>query len=374
MKPSIVVVSLVCLLPAAAHAQDGTPKGATPPAQAGAPATPGVPNTDTRAFPAETQLPEPTPPDQLKAGTLVLPKDAIEPYLLTKDNGPFMVLAKTFKGPDAERYALALVLELRKDFGLPAYILRLKDVPNRSNIRNVPPMAPEFVRQAQLTKPEADRSHDEASVLVGNEKTLEGSERLWKHVKKLNPVCLNEVPNPLHWRKGLSQATRTTNPYVPTQNIFPGKIKDKLVTKMNGGPRSIINCPGRYTLQVAEFGGRAMFNPSVADPRLLDSLWLKQSPLITAADDAEKLADLLAKDPGVKQSGFQPYVYHDRTSSKVMVGSFNDPSDPNAVRLRDNMIKLAAPLSAYKKVFVIAPATTLTDLEDPNQPIKTLAK
>ena len=45
----------------------------------------------------------------MKPSNLPLPNDPIEPYLLTKDNGPFMVMAKSFRGPDAERFALALV-------------------------------------------------------------------------------------------------------------------------------------------------------------------------------------------------------------------------------------------------------------------------
>ena len=65
---------------------------------------------------------------------------------------------------------------------------------------------------------------------------------------------------------------------------------------------------------------------------------------MTAADDAEKLADALAKDPEVQRTGFQPYVYHDRTSSKVMIGAFQSPQDPKAPQLRDSLLKLAVPL------------------------------
>ena len=72
-----------------------------------------------------------------------LPDDPLEPYLLTKENGPFMVLAKVFRGPDAEKMALALCKELRQDFDLPAYILRTKDFPMKSYIRGTPLHGPE---------------------------------------------------------------------------------------------------------------------------------------------------------------------------------------------------------------------------------------
>ena len=380
MRSSIAAFSLTCLLMgAAAYAQEA-PRAAsnTPPRPAlmsadSVPGTAGVKVVTPEAVTEATK-----PPDQLKPATIALPNDPIGPYLLTRDAGPFMVMAKTFRGPDAERMALALVLELRREYGLPAYIMRTKDFPMRSMIRNVPPTAPNAQRKAELTAPEKVRNYDEAAVLVGNEKTLKGSEDLWKKVRKIKPKCLNEIPSLRPWRQGLMAALRTTNPYVPTQDIFPGRKKEPLVAQMNAGPRSVYNCPGRYTLQVAEFSGRSVFNPTEKDPRLLDGSWLKKSPLLTAAVDAEKLADRLAKDPDVQRTGYQPYVYHDLTSSKVMVGSFNAPNDPAAVQLREKLVKMALDLSYQKDKLgreragvMIAPANALTDLKDPNQPIKT---
>ena len=54
---------------------------------------------------------------------------------------------------------------------------------------------------------------------------------------------------------------------------------------------------------------------------------------------------ILAKDPEVRKTGCLPYVFHDRTTSRVMMGAFNTPDDPAAVRLRDAMLKLAVPLA-----------------------------
>jgi hypothetical protein len=329
--------------------------------------------SDTKVFPAQAALPEPTKPDEIKPATIALPADAIEPWLLSRDNGPFMVLARTFRGPEAERFALALAMELRRDYGLPAYILRTKDFPGKSVMRNVPPLAPPEVRQARLADPERVRSFDEAAVLVGDEKTLAGSEKLLHRVKKIQPKCLSEMPTIFNWRSGLSTALRTTNPYVPTQDLFPGRHKrDIMMSQMNSGPRSIYHCPGRYTLQVAEFNGRSILNPSTKDPAFFDTSWLKKSPLVTAADDAERLADALSKDPEIQRTGAQAYVYHSRTTSKVLIGSFNDPRDPAAVQLRETLLKNTRSITErYKsKNVMIAPANQLTDLEDPNNPVK----
>ena len=133
-----------------------------------------------------------------------------------------MVLARTFRGPDAERMALALVKELRNDYKLPAYILRTKDFPGKSLIRGTPPTVPSNVMAPDVKMPEKIRTFDEAAVLVGNEKTTADSEKLWREVKKIDPKCLKGMSSPFGWRHGLSSALRTTNPYVPAQLLSPG--------------------------------------------------------------------------------------------------------------------------------------------------------
>jgi hypothetical protein len=334
------------------------PAGTAPAANPGTPGSPSASN-DAKVYEASTALPAPVIPDGNQQPAFALPTDPIEPFLLTRDAGPFMVMAKTFRGPDAERWALALVLELRNEHKLPAYILRTRDFPMRSNIRDVPPTAINEIRKSYITEPEKSRTHDEAVVLVGNEKTLKDSEILLWKVKKIKPKCLNQMRSIYSWRVGLHTALRTTNPYVPAQELFPRKT-DPLVMKLNGGPHSIFRCPGHYTLQVAEFGGRSTFD--VADKRFKNPL-ITDSPLEQAFDSAEKLANALSKDPEVQKTGCLPYVYHDRTTSKVMMGAFNTPDDPAAIKLREAMLHLAVPLSQKNKETMIVPAPALTDVE-----------
>jgi hypothetical protein len=357
--------------PATGGSQPRSPifsSGATSPAQAPADGAPG------RVFPNATSLPEPTPADELRPPTMVLPNEPVEPWLLTKQAGPFMVLAKTFRGPESERMALALAMELRNKYGLPAYILRTKDFPGKSNIRGVPPTADPGVIQANVAIPEKFRTYDEAAVLVGNEKTERDSVALLHKVKKIKPDCLNQMPSMFKWREGLSTALRTTNPYVPAQYLYPRK-HDDLIVRINHTPRSVANCPGRYSLQVAIFSGRATFYSGRATINDMDERLqglLRRGPLATAADDAERLADKLAKNPEFQKLGQPIYVYHDRTSSRVFVGSFSAEKDPVAVDVRDAMLKLAVPLVTVDKKrpnpnaldHLIVPAGMLTDLKD----------
>ena len=388
--PIVKTLSALCLLAAPAlFAQDAPSgsssgrasflsrfgRGAAPAQPATAPPTLEPAKTDAKVIKADGEIPGPVDPSQIQPGTLVVPEDAIEPWLLTKEVGPFMVMARSFRGPEAERYALALAKELKSEHGLPAYIMRTRDFPMRSFIRNVPPNAPPYMNKSQLSEPEKTRTHDEAAVLVGNEKTLEGSLALLNKVRHINPKCLEQIPGIFKWRHGLSTAYRTTNPYVPAQDLYPGRTQtDKLVERMNSGPRSIAHCPGRYSLQVAEFTGRTVINPQDKSEGIWNRDWLNKSPLRTAADDAERVAEALARDNRVQPTGYQPYVYHDRSSSKVMIGSFNSPNDPKAAELRDTMLRVAVAVTQDQRAWrgiVIAPASYLTDLEDPNKPIKT---
>ncbi len=374
MKTPIAALALLGTLAACpAWAQTGSPAPAGPqqkspfftPIPADATQVSGTGGTN-RVFPNASSLPEPTPVDELKAKTMELPNDPIEPWLLTKEAGPFMVLAKTFRGVDCDRMALALAKELRGKYGLPSYILRSKDFPGRSNIRGVPPTAEPIANRPNVAVPEKYRTYDEAAVLVGNEKTEADSAILLHKVKKIKPDCLNNMPSMFKWRNGLGTALRTTNPYVAAQYLYPRKT-DKLVVQMNQTSRSIANCPGQFSLQVAEFSGRSTFDAK--DERFQGILNLKRSPLATAGEDAERLADRLSKDPDIQKLGQPIYVYHDRTSSRVYVGSFSSKQDPTAVAVRDSLLRLAVPMLDRKRSTggmdtMIVPAGMLTDLTD----------
>ncbi len=320
--------------------------------------------SDSKVLPANAVIPEPVNPDKLSLPAIPLPPEPIDGYLLTKQNGPFMVLAYTFQGEYADKYAQALAIELRVKHGLPAYVLRTKDFPGKSMIRNVPPTAPTGVFQPQVGLPEKLRTLDEAAVLVGDEKTLDDSEKLLHRVKKIRPICVDAIPNKWTHRKGdgLKRAIRTTNPYIPAEDLFVRK-PDVMLKQINQGPHSIFNCPGKYSLQVAEFSGLSdVVNPTTREG-MFNMFNLKRGPLAHAADDAEKLANALARDKQVNQSGGRPYVFHSRYSSKVMMGSFDSPNDPSAIKLRRDLLLMGVDLNNRGVTDVmIVPATSLTEV------------
>jgi hypothetical protein len=345
-----------------------TPSYTSPASEASATPPPG----SQRVYRANSNLPGPTPDDQLRQSSIPLPDDPLEPYLLTKANGPFMVLAKVFRGPESERMALALCKELREDFHMPAYILRSKEFPMKSYIRGTPVQAPSMTMKSAIKQPEQVRIHDEAAVLVGDEKTLAASEVLLNKVKALHPKCLDKMPALFKWREGggLARAIRTTNPYVPSQWLYP-RAPDRLVVKLNSGLRSIANNPGHYTLQVAQFNGRTAYDLNGERGSLVQGMIdPKSSPLRTAHDDAERLADKLARSPEIKTIGQPVFVYHDRTSSRVFIGAFNSDKDPAIVPVHAELLKAAGKLNAKDKRGraavdqMIVPATYLTDVDE----------
>ena len=375
MKSPITTLVLIgSLAGGTAWAQDGGKPGprsgaVPPPAAAAAAALPEDVAKGAIDAPTVTTVPEPTPPDQLQEPTIALPDDPIEPYLLTKENGPFMVLAKVFRGPDSQKLALALVKELREEYHLPAYVLRDKDWPGRHNIRGIPPQADPRVVHANVKMPEKVRTYDEAAVLVGNEKTQRDCEKLHHQVKKLKPKCLGGISSIFPWRDGLSKAIRTTNPYVSAQDLYPRK-HDGLIAKMNTTDWSIAHCPGRYSLEIAQFSGRTTFDEKDENfkENIKGMMYLRSSPLRTAASDAEELAAAVRKDPEVQKLGQPVYVFHGRTSSQVFLGSFQSDRDPTAVEVRERLVRMTVDVAkrmgseSSKPKPMIVPATMLTDV------------
>ena len=371
MKTSITATALTLALAVTAQAQN--PGAFNPPAPTSKGLFGRVPaakaKTDAPRDPNVLRSGEaaPEPVDELQTPKLPPLTEPIEPYLLQKEHGPFMVSASSFTGPEAAKYAQILAMELRRDHHLPAYVWLAKVQPNRSNINGVQPTAQPHVRNGDMAPPEKYRTTDEAAVLVGNCKTIEESRLLLKQVKRLHPNCIETFPVVYQNRKGkgLNRAMITTNPFAPSQILFPGhagpieglpvkqgqafdpfvaaaafekakKPADPILKLMNDGPNTIYKNPAKYTLQVAEFTGRGVFMDAsnakaYEDKQVLYRDDYMKSPLQTAADDAEKLADKLNKCKNM--NGLRAYAYHTRSSSFVTIGAFTSSKDPAYQRL-----------------------------------------
>lgn len=376
MKTALVASVLTLALVSPAKAQIFGRKPAAP-AAPGQPATsskglfgkePAKPKAtssaprDPNVFKTGDTIPEPAIGEDAKAPVIPAPAEPIDAVLLQKEHGPFMVMAHSFTGPEAAKYAHIMALELRREYHLPAYVWLAKVQPMRSNIQQVQPTAPPHARNNDMAPPERFRVMDEAAVLVGNCKTIDESKELLKQVKKIRPTCLDSFPVMFQNRrgKGLNRAIMTTNPFAASQHLYPGgpvtaeglpmkqgqafdpfvaaaafekaqvKKVDPDVVRWNEGPYSIFKNPASFTLQVAEFTGRTGVIVTTAkgleDKVPENKKYRESSPLMTAAEDAETLAASLNKCKSM--GGMKAYTYHTRFSSFVTIGQFKAKNDP----------------------------------------------
>ena len=120
----------------------------------------------------------------------------------------------------------------------------------------------------------------------------------------------------------MARAFIIRNPLLPREYFVPRGV-DKFVEEMNSGvEHSLLDCPGRYTIQVATFRGKTILQPSAAEMETKKSRWgwLSQgddSSLVEAAENAHFLCAEL------RAHGYEAYEFHDRTESIVTIGGFS---------------------------------------------------
>jgi hypothetical protein len=270
--------------------------------------------------------------------------DPEKDYEVSEDNGPWMIMAATFAGTGGEKQATDLVLELRKRFRLEAYI-HSKEFDYTQPVRGL--HIDEF-RNPKMLKHRRAYKSKEYAVLVGNYPAVDDKqiERDLEKVKSLEPKCLELDPNKesfqqlATWRKLLvmmtpertgdnkaaskgpmSRAFVTTNPLLPAQ-FFATRGVDKLVESMNDGVKfSLLDCPGKYTVQVATFMGKVVIDQSKVQ-KILDEDRPVEGGLMEAAEKANKVCLAL------REKGYEAYEFHDRGMSIVTVGSFDSVGTP----------------------------------------------
>lgn len=279
-------------------------------------------------------------------------------YPLTEESGPWLILAVTFLGEHAEQQALDLVYELRKEYKLPAYTHAMDfDFTEGVQGRTMN----EYGRPASM-KYQRGNKYEEIAVLVGDFPAVDdpNAQKILKQLKTSAPKSMQsdeEKPSaqPLgRYRQiqkqvlsaiddykrenglqvsqsassrlkhgPLAHAFLTTNPMLPREFFVPSGI-DPLVARMNEQvEHSLLDCPGKYSVQVATFKGQVLVDPKhiAAVESGAETL---ESGLAEAAENAHILTEaLIAK-------GYQAYEFHDRYMSIVTVGSFNSVGSPRA--------------------------------------------
>jgi len=263
--------------------------------------------------------------------------DPNKEYRVTENNGPWMISACSFSGEGAPQQARDLVHELRKRYKLPAYVYEKRfDLGKETVGRGVDqfgnPKVMKYARGAEL---------EEIAVLVGDYRTVDDPEaqETLRKIKYYEPECLKLDPDrrttrtlaALRWiqreilagdndkkkRGPMGHAFITTNPLLPKEYFSPAGL-DPVVIKANEGvEHCLLDCPGKYTVQVAHFTGRVLITTKPHEIAEAQSgRQESDTQLAEAAEMAHKLTQAL------RLKGYEAYEFHDRYASIVTVGSF----------------------------------------------------
>ena len=275
--------------------------------------------------------------------------DTTSVYKLKAEHGPWLILAASLSGDDAEAKADALARELHDNLKVDCYVLN-KTFDHSSMLKTDRHQSVDIngtveTRRVRLANQSSEKV---CAVLVGSFASLEDPkiEALLQQIRTAQPAALTqkaaaETKDPSkaessNWlvssyrRVMWSQTDRkenlakgpmgaafvTRNPLLPA-DFFEAPKLDEFVTELNKAvEHSLLECPKRYTVRVATFQGNAVTdfgNGGVASqPKSLSA------KLDDAADKANQLTLAL------RAEGVEAYQFHDRFASYVTIGGFDD--------------------------------------------------
>ena len=291
----------------------------------------------------------------------------------------------SFSGPNADQQAHDLALELRKCYKLEAYVhkaeFKLDDLNGGAAANPLSPARHRHYKKSGQKPAEID----EVAVLVGNYATVDDpdGQKTLKKLRYAQPECLKPVDGKpvsqtlaaLHrfrkrfakiWsattkksdRGPMGHAFVTTNPLLPPEYFTRNKGIDELVLKMNEGvTHSLLDCPGKYTVQVAHFMGTVIIDQR--EIQAIENGKQVKSSLTNAAEKAHLLTEAL------RIKGYEAYEFHDRYSSIVCVGSFNSMGTPRP----DGKTEINPQIHAIMKRFGTTPQPALHNQLTPQEMI-----
>ena len=261
--------------------------------------------------------------------------DPEQSYFLTEANGPWTILATTFVGDGAEEEAHALVIDLRKNLNLTAYL-------HKKRFDYSKPLVGKGVNRFNESPKMRYRKNiafDEWAVLAGDFESIE-LPVVKRTLKKIKYVQLDSLRRPKtqqfrglrDWQRQLNRnpakrgkgpmgnAFVTRNPLLPAEYFSP-KGMDKFVYDLNKDlEHSLLECPTKYTVRIATFRGNIIIDQKTI--RDISNGAEMKSSLALAAEKADTLTKTLRKQ------GVEAYQFHERDVSIVTVGSFDSVGTP----------------------------------------------
>ena len=286
--------------------------------------------------------------------------DPEKSYRLSEEHGPWMIMACSFSGEQAEEQARGLVYELRSRYKLPAYTyLKEFDFTEGTVGRGVDP----YGVPLKMRNKRGDGTV-ECAVLVGDYPAVDDkkAQTTLKRLKYYDPECLRLDENRPTYRSlaGLREFYKSKlgsgnekkergpmghafiipNPLLP-KDYFVSSGVDQFTVHINKDNKfSLLECPGKYTVQVAHFTGNVTINQK--EIQAIENGNKKVTDrLDKAGENAEKLCLAL------REKGYEAYLLHERYASIVTVGSFNSVGTPR----RDGRIEMSPEILAIIERF-----------------------
>jgi hypothetical protein len=252
---------------------------------------------------------------------------------LAERDGPWLVLATTFRGEGARDDARRLAQELRRVHKLKAYTHEksFDYTGTQPGLGLNPDGSPKKMRYANA------ENVVEVAVLVGDFATVDDArgQKILAKVKSLRPEALTgnsgKSQSFSDFRKMVGLERNTTkppmhlafmipNPLLP-EEFFSRQQVDRFVLDMNADVSdSLLDCPGLYSVRVATFTGSGTFDQKAIAAGEKDVEL--EGRLVQAAEKAHRLTVALRK------AGWEAWEYHDRESSIVCVGSLDTKTVP----------------------------------------------
>ncbi len=271
--------------------------------------------------------------------------DPSKDYSLKETDGPWLILCSTFVGEEGEQQAKDLVLELRREFKMTAF-LHGKQFDFSETVAG---RGLDMYGKPKQMKHKNYAERREFAVLVGNFPTVDdpAAQQTLERIRHLTPKCLDpkfleeqnkksaQALGAWRWvsskvlsndpekkqRGPMGKAFIVTNPMIPDEYYNPKGV-DPLVVKMNEPvEHSLLKCPGRYSVKVATFTGTA-----ISMPREVQAVEQGTKQLRSRLEQAAVNAHLLTE--ALRAKGYEAYEFHDHGASLVAVGSFDSVGSP----------------------------------------------
>ena len=260
-------------------------------------------------------------------------------FELTEKAGPWLIYSASFAGEGAENEAIALATELRDRFHLNAYVHSHEF----DFTEEVDGIGYNVDRTRKRMRYDKAGSFEEFAVLVGDFASIDDDDlqKTLKRIKYAQPECLTKAGEKTTRRfaglrefqrrinqdekkrkKGpLGTAFATPNPLIPKEFFAPKGVESEVVKWNEGVKHSLLNCPGKFSVRIATFGGNVVIDQKVVADIEQGGAQMK-SQLEEAAMKANRLTMALRKQ------GVEAYEFHDRHESYVTVGHFDWATQP----------------------------------------------